>query len=391
MRGILGGRAIRTGARAGGAPSGSTRATQSMLTFDAQGKPRTLSLTGAPALLWEAGAPPDRAADRASSSRTAAPRPPRATGGVRIEGEDGHAEARHGHPRLLEGRRGPERRARRRGQGAVRRPHGRRGPRGRARRARPLAADGRRRARGAGRRAAARSSRPIGSSSTSRASRSAAKGARAPCSAPTRRKDRAPRPSSGDPKQAELRQGRPHRRSTTRRTSRRSRARPRSGRTTRRSSPTTSRCPTPRRRSPPCRTSAPCSRPTGAGPPKARRADAGLDRRSRAERLLYRDTDRSGAVRGRRDRDPRRRLARRPAANRRRWLGKDRRGVDCMEISGRRRPGGPRARAARRRPRRPSTTRKQGKTVLWGSPARVDGRRGQPGRRRHLDDHRAGA
>ena len=68
---------------------------QSMLTFDAQGKPRTLSLTGAPALLWEAGrrltAPQIGVLfeDGRAASATA-------SGGVRVEGENSHAEADKG-------------------------------------------------------------------------------------------------------------------------------------------------------------------------------------------------------------------------------------------------------------------------------------------------------
>ncbi|HVQ54572.1 MAG TPA: LptA/OstA family protein, partial [Thermoanaerobaculia bacterium] len=68
---------------------------QSMLTFDAQGKPRTLSLTGAPALLWEPGrrltAPQIGVLfeDGRAASATA-------SGGVRVEGEGSHAEADKG-------------------------------------------------------------------------------------------------------------------------------------------------------------------------------------------------------------------------------------------------------------------------------------------------------
>jgi lipopolysaccharide export system protein LptA len=68
---------------------------QSMLTFDAQGKPRTLSLTGAPALLSEAArrltAPQIGVLfeDGRAASATA-------TGGVHVEGENSHAEAEKG-------------------------------------------------------------------------------------------------------------------------------------------------------------------------------------------------------------------------------------------------------------------------------------------------------
>ncbi len=68
---------------------------ESMLTFDASGKPRTLSFTGTPALLWEPArrltAPQISVAfedGRAASAN--------ASGGVRVEGEGGHAEAEKG-------------------------------------------------------------------------------------------------------------------------------------------------------------------------------------------------------------------------------------------------------------------------------------------------------
>jgi LPS export ABC transporter protein LptC len=68
---------------------------ESMLTFDAKGKPRTLSLTGAPALLWEAGrrltAPQISVLFEDGRAASAS-----ASGGVRVEGEGGHAEAETG-------------------------------------------------------------------------------------------------------------------------------------------------------------------------------------------------------------------------------------------------------------------------------------------------------
>ncbi len=68
---------------------------ESMLTFDANGKPRSLALTGAPALLWEAQrrltAPQISVLfeDGRAASATA-------SGGVRVEGDGSHAEADHG-------------------------------------------------------------------------------------------------------------------------------------------------------------------------------------------------------------------------------------------------------------------------------------------------------
>ena len=68
---------------------------ESMLTFDANGKPRSLSLTGAPALLWEADrrltAPQIHVLfeDGRAASATA-------SGGVRVEGNGSHAEAENG-------------------------------------------------------------------------------------------------------------------------------------------------------------------------------------------------------------------------------------------------------------------------------------------------------
>ncbi len=68
---------------------------ESMLTFDAAGKPRTLSFTGTPALLWEPArrltAPQISVAFEDGRAASAS-----ASGGVRVEGEGGHAEAEKG-------------------------------------------------------------------------------------------------------------------------------------------------------------------------------------------------------------------------------------------------------------------------------------------------------
>ena len=68
---------------------------ESMLTFDVAGKPRTLSFTGTPALLWEPArrltAPQISVAFEDGRAASAS-----ASGGVRVEGEGGHAEAEKG-------------------------------------------------------------------------------------------------------------------------------------------------------------------------------------------------------------------------------------------------------------------------------------------------------
>ena len=65
---------------------------ESMLTFDANGRPRTLSLTGTPALLWEADrrltAPQISVLFEDGRAASAS-----ASGGVRVEGNGSHAEA----------------------------------------------------------------------------------------------------------------------------------------------------------------------------------------------------------------------------------------------------------------------------------------------------------
>ena len=213
MRGNPGGRAVRArGPSRRGRRAAVRRRREHADASTPQGKPRSAVADRGAGAAVGSRAPPDRAADRGRSSRTAAPRPPPRRRRARWRARRATPRPSSGTPRLLEGRRR------------------RRTSRSRARsRWTPTAARATRPARSSSTRAAlwlltgdaAHAARVEsgGSQALGRPDRarpaapagSRARAARAPCSAPTRR--RRPRTVTfvGDPKQAELRQGRPHR------------------------------------------------------------------------------------------------------------------------------------------------------------------------------------